>query len=107
MSCVFCKIIEKELPADILLENENAVVFRDLRPKAPMHYLVIPRKHIASLNDIKEEDKKLLADLILTAREVAEKLGIKESGYKLAIHVGQGGGQEVFHLHIHVLGGWN
>ncbi len=104
--CIFCKIIDKEIPAEILLENEKMVVFRDINPKAPVHYLIVPKKHIASLNEVKEEEKELLGELMLTAREAAEKLGIKEEGYKLVVHTGEGGGQEVFHLHIHLMGGY-
>ncbi len=106
MDCIFCKIIDKKVPSETLLENEKVVVFRDIKPKAPVHYLVVPKKHIASLNEVKEEEKELLGELIFTAREAAEKLEIKEEGYKLVVHTGRGGGQEVFHLHVHLLGGW-
>ncbi len=106
MDCLFCKILEKEIPSDILFEDEKVCVFRDIRPKAPIHYLVIPKKHIASLNEAKEEDKELMGELLLSARKAAQKLGINEKGYKLSVHTGEGGGQEVFHFHIHILGGW-
>jgi len=105
MDCIFCKIVNKEIPAKVVFENEKAIVFHDIKPKAPVHYLVIPKKHVASLNEIKEENKELLGDLLFIAREAAEKAGIKETGYKLTIHTGEGGGQEVFHFHIHLLGG--
>ncbi len=105
MDCIFCKIIKKEIPADTVLENEHAVVFKDINPKAPVHLLVVPRKHIATLNDVKENDEELAGKILLTAKEAAKKEGISESGYRLQINVGEGGGQEVFHLHIHVMGG--
>ncbi len=106
MDCIFCKIIDKKIPAEVLLENDKTIVFRDIKPKAPIHYLVVPKKHIASLNEVKEEEKELLGELIFTAREAAEKLKTKEEGYKLVVHTGEKGGQEVFHLHIHLMGGW-
>lgn len=105
-NCIFCKIIDKKIPSKTLLEKEETIVFQDIEPKAPIHYLVIPKKHIASLNEVKKEEKELLGELMLTAREAAEKLGIKDDGYKLAVHTGEGGGQEVFHLHVHLMGGW-
>ncbi len=104
--CVFCKIVDKSIPADIVYENEKVVVFKDNKPKAPLHLLAVPRKHIATVNDIKEEDKDLMGELFLAVIQAAERVGIRKKGYKLAINVEKGGGQEVFHLHIHLLGGW-
>jgi len=101
--CIFCKIAKKEMEADVVLEKENILVFKDIKPKAPVHLLIIPKKHIASVNEIEEGDKELLGEMMLTAKEVAEKVGVKDSGYKLSVHTGEGGGQEVFHLHIHLL----
>ncbi len=91
------------MEADVVLEKENILVFKDIKPKAPVHLLIIPKKHIASVNEIEEGDKELLGEMMLTAKEVAEKVGVKDSGYKLSVHTGEGGGQEVFHLHIHLL----
>ncbi len=105
--CIFCKIVQKEIPADVVFENEKILVFKDINPKAPVHCLVIPKKHIPSLNETKEEDKELLGELMLVARDVAKEMKIDESGYKLSVHTGEGGGQEVFHIHIHILGGWS
>ncbi len=105
-NCVFCKILRKEIPSEIIYENKKVIAFKDLSPKAPVHLLVVPKKHIASVNDIKEEDKEIVGELFLAARNVAKIAGIQDEGYKLAINVGEGGGQEVFHLHVHLLGGW-
>ena len=102
--CIFCKIINKEIPAEVVFEDEEVLAFKDIKPKAPTHLLIIPKKHIVSVNEIKEEDKEVVGKLFLVAKEVAEKVGVKEKGYKLAVHVGEGGGQEVFHLHVHLLG---
>jgi histidine triad (HIT) family protein len=107
IDCIFCKIIEKKIPADIVFENEKIIVFKDINPKAPVHLLIVPKKHIISVNEIEEQDKDILGDLLLTAKEVAEENKIKKGGYKLTINVGEGAGQEVPHLHIHLLGGWN
>ena len=101
--CVFCKIINKEVPAEVLFEDEKAVVFKDVNPQAPVHYLVVPKKHIRSLNEMKDDEKELMSHLIFTAREAAEIVGVKKKGYKLAIHTEKGGGQEVFHLHLHLI----
>jgi histidine triad (HIT) family protein len=104
-NCPFCKIIAHELPADILYENEQAIAIQDLHPLTPVHILIIPKTHIASLNDITPEQSKLLGDLLLTARKLAFAQGIGEAGYRVVINTGAGGGQSVLHLHIHVLGG--
>lgn len=106
VDCIFCKIIEKKLPADVVFEDEEVMVFKDIKPKAPIHFLIVPRKHIASVNEIEEKDKDVIAMLLLAAKKIAEKNNLKDSGYKLTINVGEGAGQEVPHLHIHLLGGW-
>ncbi len=102
--CIFCKIINKEIPSDLVFENEEIVVFKDINPKAPIHFLIVPKKHISSVDEVSKDDKNVLGELILTAKEVAKKIGISDFGYKLTINVGEGGGQEVFHLHVHLLG---
>ncbi len=104
--CIFCKIIQKELPADFLFENENLVVFRDINPKAPVHQLIVPRQHLRSINDITISDGQILTEMIFTAQKMAVKLKIDRSGYKLLFNVEKGGGQVIFHLHLHLLGGW-
>lgn len=104
--CIFCRIIKKEIPAEFVYEDENLVVFRDIKPQAPVHLLVVPRKHIRSINDLKSEDRDISGEMLLAASKVAEGAGIAKSGYKLGFHVEKGGGQEVFHLHMHIIGGW-
>ncbi len=106
MDCLFCKIINKEIKSNIIVENEKAIVFEDINPKAPVHLLVAPKKHIPSINELEEKDKELIGDLVILAKESAKLVGIKDSGYKLVFHVGEGGGQEIFHVHLHLLGGW-
>lgn len=102
--CVFCKIVKKELPADILQESDEVVIFKDVRPSAPVHYLVVPKKHISSIKDISHEDEAMVGHTVLMAKEAAEKLNL--SGYKLVFNVGRDGGQIIDHIHLHLLGGW-
>lgn len=103
MDCIFCKIINKQESSEILYENDRFIVIKDINPKASVHLLIIPKKHISSLKEVGQEDKELLGELILVARELAEQKGLK--GYKLIINVGREGGQIVEHLHLHLLGG--
>ncbi len=103
MDCIFCKIANKELPADILYEDGSYLVFKDIKPSAKIHYLIIPKKHIDSVNELKREDKDTVGEMFFVAQKVAEKLGVKRSGYNLAVNVEKGGGQEVFHIHMHFL----
>ena len=105
MDCVFCKIVRKEIPAEIVYEDEDVIAFRDAHPIAPVHILVIPKKHITSIVDISEEDAPLMGKLIFAAKKIAEDLKISEKGYKLLIRVGEHGGQEVKHIHLHLIGG--
>lgn len=105
--CIFCRIINKDIPADVLYEDEDYLVFKDINPSAPVHCLIIPKKHIASVNEIKEEDKEVTGGMYIVAQKVAEKLGVKRSGYKLTVNVEKGGGQEVFHIHMHFLSNLN
>lgn len=102
---VFDKIIRGELKTEFLFEDEIFVIFKDINPKAPVHYLVVPKKHIASINETQEADTELLGHMILSAKSAARKLGI-ETGYKLVFNVGKSGGQIVPHIHLHILGGW-
>lgn len=102
---IFLKIIKKEIPADIVYEDEEILAFRDIRPIAPVHILIIPKKPIESMAAAEEEDAPLIGKMFLAAKRIAEGLNISEKGYKLLIRVGQDGGQEVPHLHIHLLGG--
>jgi histidine triad (HIT) family protein len=105
MDCVFCGIANKKIPTEILREDELTVAFRDIHPIAPVHVLVIPKKHIESVAHLTEEDEKLMGRMIMTAKEIAEDLKISEKGYKLLFRVGRHGGQEVGHIHLHLLGG--
>src|ERR1700693_518883 len=102
--CIFCKIVRKELPGTIVAETDDGVAFRDLHPGAPTHVLVVPRKHMASLNDANPDDAELLGRLMLLAHDVAKKDGLEAKGYRVVINNGAGVGQSVFHLHLHVLG---
>ena len=106
MDCIFCKIANKEIPSDIIYEDEMILCFRDLNPQAPVHVLVIPKKHIASLDDadLSESDAELLGHLILKIRGIADLLGLK-NGYRLVSNCGKDGLQTVGHLHFHLIGG--
>jgi histidine triad (HIT) family protein len=103
--CIFCKIANKEIPTEFLYEDELVVAFRDIHPIAPVHILVIPKKHIASITDISANDEQLMSRLILAAKKIAEDLKISKDGYKLLFRVGEHGGQEVGHVHLHLIGG--
>jgi len=102
--CIFCKIVKGEIPSQFLLENDSLVVFRDIQPQAPVHILIVPKKHIRSINDLTDQDDAIISEMIKTARDMAKKEGIAESGYKLVFNVEKGGGQVIFHLHLHLLG---
>lgn len=104
--CIFCKIIEGEIPTDFLFQNEHLVVFKDINPLAPVHLLIVPKKHIRSINDLTEQDRSVVSELIMTAKDMSKKLSVNESGYRVFFNVEKGGGQEVFHLHLHLIGGW-
>ena len=106
-NCIFCKIIRGESSANFVYRDEDIVVFHNIRPKAPVHVLIVPVEHIESVNSLKEENSFVISRMMLKAKEIAEILGIKDSGYKLVINVGSGAGQVIFHLHIHLIGGWN
>lgn len=105
MDCIFCKIAKGETNTEFLIENKNLVVFKDIKPKAPVHYLIVSREHIETLDNVKKENRELLGDMILAGKNAAEKLNIL-GNYKLVFNVGEGGGQDVFHIHLHLLGGW-
>ena len=105
-NCLFCKIINKEQNADIIFEDAKFIAIKDIAPKAPIHILIIPKKHIHSINHLEEEDKELIGELFLLAKQVAKEQEISETGYKLIFNVGRGGGQIIDHIHLHLLGGW-
>ncbi len=103
--CIFCKIISKEIPAEILYRDEHVTAFRDIEPAAPVHILIVPNKHIASMNKASVEDEPLLGHLLMAAKKLAEQEKIAQSGYRLVINTGADGGQVVYHLHLHLMGG--
>ncbi len=103
--CIFCQIAEKKIPAQMVLETDEWVAFRDVNPQAPTHILFIPRKHISTVNDLTENDKGLMGGLLLQAQWMAKKIGISEEGYRLVLNCNRGAGQTVFHIHLHLLAG--
>ncbi|BBB15700.1 histidine triad (HIT) protein [Candidatus Rickettsiella viridis] len=105
MDCIFCKIIKGELPTEKVYEDENILAFNDLHPRAPIHQLIVPKKHIATLNDLTEEDTELVGTMVQTARHLADKAAISKSGYRTVFNCNKDGGQEIMHLHLHLLGG--
>jgi histidine triad (HIT) family protein len=105
MSCLFCKIAEKEIPADIVYEDDKVIAFRDINPQAPTHLLIIPKQHIATINEISANDCEVVGILSMTAAKLAKAYGFDESGYRCVMNCNQHGGQTVFHLHMHLLGG--
>lgn len=107
MTTIFSKIIAGEIPADIVYKDERVTAFKDIQPAAPIHILIIPNKEIPTVDDVTEEDEAVLGHLFIVARKIARELGIAESGYRLLVNCKGDAGQEVFHLHMHLLGGRN
>lgn len=105
MDCIFCNIINGEIPSSKVYENEKVYAFNDISPVAPVHVLIIPKEHIESINDLTEENAGLISDVMLAAKEIAAQLGISESGYRVVTNCGQAAGQTVNHIHFHLLGG--
>jgi histidine triad (HIT) family protein len=104
--CIFCRIVRGETATEILHETPTLLAFRDIRPQAPVHLLIVPKKHIRSVNDLAPADAPSLGELFQAAREMAQRLGISRDGYRLFVNVERGGGQVIFHLHMHLIGGW-
>ena len=104
--CLFCKIVKGEIPGEFLYEDDSFIVIKDINPAAPVHLLLIPKKHIRSNNDLQKEDGKIISDLFMVAKKIAKEQGVNESGYKLLFNVEKGGGQVIFHVHLHLIGGW-
>ena len=104
--CVFCRIAGGQTPTEILHAAENLVVFRDIHPQAPVHLLIVPKKHIRSVNDLAPEDGAIFGEMLLTAKAMAARFNVSTSGYRLFVNVERGGGQVIFHLHMHLIGGW-
>ena len=105
MDCLFCKIVKQQIPAKIVYEDEKVLAFDDITPKAPTHVLVIPRKHIATINDLEHEDTMLVGHMIHTAKHIAKKLQHADDGFRLVMNCNSYGGQTVFHIHLHLLAG--
>ena len=105
-NCIFCKIINGELPSKKVFEDERIIAFYDIAPKADVHVLILPKRHISSLIEVGDEDRELMGELLYRTAGIARKLGIDKDGYKVVVNNGRGSGQIVFHLHLHLLGGW-
>ncbi len=104
-NCIFCKIIEKKVSSRIVFEDDSVVAFEDVNPQAPVHTLVVPKKHITDIHSMSEADRELVGHLFFTARKIAEDKGLDAKGYRMVINNGRGAGQTVFHLHLHILSG--
>ena len=105
MNCIFCKIAQRLMPTDLIFEDEDCIAFRDIAPQAPQHLLIIPKKHIHSLEHTDHEDQLLLGKLLLIAQKIARDLGHHEKGYRIVLNTGENGGQTVSHIHLHLLAG--
>lgn len=103
--CLFCKILAGDIPADVIYESDSAIAFRDVNPKAPVHVLIIPRKHIATINDLDSSDEAMVGSMIMAAKEIAYDEGLADDGYRVVMNCNQAAGQSVFHIHMHMLGG--
>ncbi len=103
--CLFCKVLDGDIPAEIIYESDTAIAFRDINPQAPTHVLIIPRRHIATINDLTSDDEKLVGSLYTAAKEIAAAEGHAQDGYRVVMNCNEGAGQSVFHLHLHLLGG--
>lgn len=103
--CVFCKIINREIPSTIVYEDDEIIAFEDIEPVAPVHVLIIPKEHIEALTELNEENSKFISKIYLVANKIAEMKGIKERGFRVIVNCGEDGGQVVKHLHFHLLGG--
>lgn len=105
--CIFCQIAHGQTSTEILFQTDTLVVFKDINPHAPVHLLFVPKKHIRSVNDLIDADQEILSELVMVAKEMAKAHGVAKSGYKLLYNVEKGGGQVIFHLHLHLIGGWH
>ena len=104
--CIFCKIAGHDIPSDVVYEDDSVIAFRDLNPQAPTHVLIIPKKHVASVNELESSDKEIIAHIFVdVAPKLAKQLNVNESGFRLVVNTGEQGGQTVGHLHVHLLGG--
>lgn len=103
--CLFCKMVSGEIKPDVIYEDEYVLAFRDINPQGPVHVLIIPKEHISTLNELEEGDSELLGRMFLAAKKVADMENMAESGYRTVINCNRHGGQEVYHIHLHVIGG--
>ena len=103
--CLFCRIVARQLPSEVVYEDEDVLAFNDISPQAPTHVLIIPKRHVATVNDVADADSAVFSTLVLCARTIAADLGIAEPGYRLLFNCNAAGGQTVYHLHLHLLGG--
>lgn len=103
--CLFCKILGGEIPTEFVFESEHAVAFHDINPQAPTHVLIIPRRHIATINDVKADDAEIVGHLFLAAKQIAAQEKLADAGYRVVMNCNEAAGQTVFHLHLHLLGG--
>jgi len=105
LECIFCRIIEKEIPSNIVYEDDNIIAFKDINPQAPVHLLVVPKKHIPNLLEVEEKDSFLILEITRVIKELAKTYNIDDKGFRVVINTGDEGGQTVHHLHFHLLGG--
>ena len=105
IDCLFCGIVSGRVPSEFLYEDDDCVVFKDINPAAPVHLLIVPKIHIRSVNDLEKKDEPIVSHLFIIAAEMAKQYGVRNSGYKLLFNVEKGGGQVIFHLHLHLIGG--
>ena len=103
--CIFCKIVKGDLPSEKVYEDENVLAFKDINPEAPIHILIIPKKHIENILDLKEEDKDIINDIFVAINKIANELEIEKEGFRIISNCGENAGQEVMHLHFHMIGG--
>ncbi len=103
--CIFCKIIKKQIPCDMVYEDDKVIAFNDISPEAPVHVIIIPRQHINNVNSLKQEEAELIGHIFMAAKKIVKTLGIDETGYRIVSNSGKQGGQTVKHLHFHLLGG--
>jgi len=104
--CLFCNIVNGKVPSEFLYEDDSYVVFRDINPHSPVHILIVPKRHIRSINDLTDQDRDTVSGMFILAKKIAQQEGVHQSGYKLLFNVEKGGGQVIFHLHLHLLAGW-
>ncbi|OMH41001.1 histidine triad nucleotide-binding protein [Desulfurobacterium indicum] len=103
--CIFCKIVNKEIPAKVVYEDDKVMAFHDINPQAPIHILIIPKEHIPTVNDLEENHKELIGHIFLVAKKIAKELGVDEKGYRMLVNCNSDGGQEIYHIHFHLFAG--